>query len=189
MTDTFETLIARNAEFAQSGVTPNLRMIPSRRTMILGCVDPRVDPMELFKLQPGETAIIRNVGGRVTPSVFETMGILRVVSRVAGEEVGSGWNLIVLHHTDCGITHCYNHAPELLAKHMGVPLDALNDLAITDPFKAVAIDVTKLKSNPNLPGGFLISGVVYDVATGKVETIVQPELLRPDNLSKPRRVS
>ncbi len=178
----FDTLLERSADFARSGIDPNLKMIPSRRTMIIGCVDPRVDPMELFKLQSGEAAIIRNIGGRVTPSVFETMGILRVVSRVAGEEVGSGWNLIVLHHTDCGITHCYNHAPELLARHMGVPPDDLGGLAITDPFKAVAIDVAKLKSNPNLPGGFLVSGLVYDVATGKVETIVPPEFLRPDNV-------
>jgi carbonic anhydrase len=177
--DFLETLIARNAEFAQSGVTPNLRMIPSRRTMIIGCVDPRVDPMELFKLQPGEAAIIRNVGGRVTPSLFETMGILRVVSRVAGEEVGEGWNLIVLHHTDCGITHCYNQAPELLAKYMGVPVEGLSGLAITDPLRAVAIDVAKLKANPNLPSGFMVSGLVYDVATGRVETIVPPALLRP----------
>jgi carbonic anhydrase len=177
-----DTLVERNADFVRSGIDPKLKMIPSRRTMIIGCVDPRVDPMELFKLQSGEAAIIRNVGGRVTPSVFETMGILRVVSRVAGEEVGSGWNLIVLHHTDCGITHCFNHAPEILAKHMGVSVDDLSGLAITDPFKAVTIDVAKLKSNPNLPGGFLVSGLVYDVATGKVETIVPPDLLRPDEI-------
>ncbi len=178
----FDTLVERNAEFARSGIDPNLKMIPSRGTMIIGCVDPRVDPMELFKLQSGEAAIIRNVGGRVTPSVFETMGILRVVSRVAGQEVGDGWNLIVLHHTACGITHCYNHAPEMLAKHMGVAVANLSGLAITDPFKAVEIDVAKLKSNPNLPGGFAISGLVYDVATGKVETIVPPELLRREEV-------
>ncbi|MFA5956367.1 hypothetical protein [Hyphomicrobium sp.] len=89
--DFFESLIERNAEFAHTGINPKLKMIPSRQTMIIGCVDPRVDPMELFKLA-GEVAIIRNVGGRVMPSRFETIGILRVVSRVAGQEVGAGWD-------------------------------------------------------------------------------------------------
>jgi carbonic anhydrase len=176
----FDSLLARNADFARTAYTPNLKMIPSRRTMIVGCVDPRVDPFEIFKLEPGEAAVIRNVGGRVTPSLFETMGILRVVSQVAGQEVGAGWNLIVLHHTDCGINHCYHHAPALLAKHMGVRPEDLEGLAITEPFEAVAIDVARVKSNPNLPGRLTVSGLVYDVATGKVETIVPPAQLRPD---------
>src|ERR1700712_5153842 len=106
----FETLIARNAEFAADGFDPNLKILPSCRTMIIGCVDPRVDPMDILKLKPGEAAIIRNVAGRVSPALLETLALLRVVSRVGSQEVGTGWNLIVLHHTDCGIVGCYHHA-------------------------------------------------------------------------------
>lgn len=177
--DFIETLIRHNADFASRGFVTGLKMLPMRRTMIVGCVDPRVDPMDIFQLEPGEAAIIRNVGGRVNPALLETMAILRVVSRVVGQEVGTGWNLMVLHHTDCGIVGCYHEAPELLAKHMGVPREGLEALAITDPYKAVALDVAALKSNPRLPGGLMVSGLVYDVATGRVETIVRPALLRP----------
>ncbi|OTP70393.1 Carbonic anhydrase [Caballeronia sordidicola] len=52
--------------------------------------------------------------------------------------------------------------------------------AITDPYKAVAIDVTALKANPNLPGAFTVTGVVYDVKTGLVEIVVPPAMLRPE---------
>jgi carbonic anhydrase len=176
--DFLETLTQRNADFANSGFTSGLRMLPSRRTMIIGCVDPRVDPMDIFQLEPGEAAIIRNVGGRVNPALLETMAILGTVTRAAGEEVGTGWNLIVLHHSDCGIAGCYHHAPELLAKYMGVPLEGLDALAITDPYKSVELDVAALKANPRLPGGFTVSGLVYDVATGTVQTVVPPALLR-----------
>src|ERR1700712_1800977 len=108
----FETLIARNANFAADFFDPDLKIIPSTRTMIIGCVDPRVDPMDILKLKPDEAAIIRNVGGRVNPALFETMTLLGTVSKAAGQPVGDGWNFILLQHTDCGINGCYHHAPD-----------------------------------------------------------------------------
>lgn len=177
--DFLETLASRNADFAQNGFSPDLKILPSRKTMIIGCVDPRVDPMDVLKLAPGEAAVIRNVGGRVNPALLETMAILGTVTRAAGETVGAGWNLIVLQHTDCGITGCYHHAPKLLSKYMGVADDQLDDLAITDPYQAVALDVASLKANPNLPGEFMVTGLVYDVKTGQIETVVPAALLRP----------
>jgi carbonic anhydrase len=179
--DFLETLAARNADFAEHGFSPDLKIIPSERTMIIGCVDPRVDPMDVLQLKPGEAVVLRNVGGRVTPALFETMTILRTVAQAAGKDMGTGWNLILLQHTDCGIKGCYHHAPELLAPYMGVPLNELDALAITDPHAAVAIDIAKLKANPEMPSGFCVTGVVYDVATGKAETVVPPSLLRPES--------
>jgi carbonic anhydrase len=46
--------------------------------------------------------------------------------------------------------------------------------------KAVAVDVAALKANPLLPGGFLVTGLVYDVTTGRIETVVPTSLLRPE---------
>ena len=174
-----DTLTQRNAAFARTRFSANLKIIPSLKTMIIGCVDPRVDPFDIFGLLPGETAVIRNVGGRITPATLEIMAMLRMVAKASGGELGPGWNLIVLHHTDCGI-NCLAHSPEVLAKHFGVnPVD-LDALAVTDPYKAVAVDVAVLKSNAKLPGEFLVSGLVYDVATGRVEIVVPPALLRPE---------
>ena len=48
------------------------------------------------------------------------MIILRKVAQGAGKDMGEGWNLIVLHHTDCGIKIGYRQAPGLLAEHLGV---------------------------------------------------------------------
>ncbi|MBV6822055.1 carbonic anhydrase [Pseudomonas sp. PD9R] len=178
--DFLQTLTQRNSQFADNGFSADLKIIPSQKTMIIGCVDPRVDPMDVLQLAPGEAAVIRNVGGRVNPALLETMAILRTVSRVGGSEVGEGWNLILLHHTDCGISGCFHHAPDLLAKHMGVATEELARLEIDDPYKAVAIDVAALKANPNLPGGFTVTGLVYDVATGRIDTVVPAGLLRTE---------
>jgi carbonic anhydrase len=86
----------------------------------------------------------------------------------------------VLHHTNCGIKHCHHHAPELLAQHMGVEPEDLDRLAVTDPYQAVALDVAALKANPGIPAAYTVTGLVYDVETGKVETVVPPARLRPE---------
>jgi carbonic anhydrase len=148
-----DTLTERNEVFAANRFSKDLKIMPSMKTMIIGCVDPRVDPADIFGLVPGEPAVIRNVGGRITPATLQIMAMLRIVAIASGGEIGQGWNLIILHHTDCGIT-CLAHNPELLAKHFVVAPGDLDKLAIADPHQAVAVDVAALKSNPLLPGGF-----------------------------------
>jgi carbonic anhydrase len=175
-----ETLTRRNEVFAGNRFSAGLRMMPSMKTMIIGCVDPRVEPFDLFGLAAGEAAVIRNVGGRIFPSTLQTMAMLRVVAKANGAEMGLGWNLVVLHHTDCGI-NCLAHSPELLAKHFGVAPTDLESLAVTDPVKSVAVDVAALKANPQLPRGMLVTGVVYDVTTGRVEIVVPTALLGPED--------
>jgi carbonic anhydrase len=184
----FESLLRRNREFAGRGFVPDLKMLPAGKTLIIGCVDPRVDPMDIFQLEPGEAAVIRNIGGRVNPALLETLGLLRAVSKGAGGIAGTDSNLIVLHHTDCGIRHCYHHARGLLSRHLGVEMDsALDDTrAVNDPYAAVANDVATLKADPQLPPGYIVSGLVYDVATGLVETVVPPSRLRPEEACPPR---
>ncbi|GJH16032.1 hypothetical protein CBA19CS22_05840 [Caballeronia novacaledonica] len=56
--------------------------------------------------------------------------------------------------------------------------DKLDDLAITDPYKAVAIDVAALEADPNLPGGITVTGLVYDVKTCLIKTVVPATVLR-----------
>jgi carbonic anhydrase len=177
--DLISTLQDRNASFAEDGFVSELKMMPSLRTLIIGCVDPRVDPMDVLKLHPGEAAVVRNVGGRVNPALFETLGMLRALSRSGGNDLGPGWNLVVLQHTNCGINGCYHAAPELVAKYMGVEQGDLEVLAITDPYKAVSVDIESLRGNADISGQFTVSGMVYDVATGRVDVIVPPETLRP----------
>jgi len=49
--------------------------------------------------------------------------------------------------------------------------------AVTDPQAAVAFDVAALRAIPALVGAWLLSGLVYDVATGLLE-IVAPAPIR-----------
>jgi carbonic anhydrase len=175
-----DTFLKRNEAFADHDFKPGLNIVPSLKTMIIGCVDSRVDPAEILGLESGEAVIIRNVGGRVEPATLHNMGILGAVTKAKGGVVGTGWNLVVLHHTDCGIKPCLTHAPDMLAKSFNVPVEELDKLAINDPYESVAVDLAALKANPTLPGGFTVTGLVYDVDTGRVHTVVPPALLREE---------
>ena len=40
------------------------------------------------------------------------------------------------------------------------------------------IDVAALRTNPDIPGRFTVTGLVYDTATVLIETVVPPAPLR-----------
>ncbi|MCB8876499.1 carbonic anhydrase [Acidisoma silvae] len=171
--DIISGLTCRNDDYVAEGFVAGLRMMPSRKTTILTCADPRVDPFDIFNLTPGEAAIIRNVGGRTDPGTLQTMALLRAVVRAMDGDMGPEWTFVVLHHTDCGIRHCMAQAPDLLAKHLGTTVAGLAEMAITDPYASVAMDVAALKRNPKKTGAW-VAGLVYGVATGRVEVVVPP---------------
>jgi carbonic anhydrase len=175
--NTVDTIIERNADFAARRFVAGLPLMPTMRTMVIACVDPRVDPAHILGLEPGEAVVIRNVGGRITPATLQEMGMLGAIPRAAGVNPGGPFNLVVLHHTDCGITHLAGN-PDLLASYFRVSTEALPAKAISDPHAAVAADIAALRATPALPDNWIVSGLVYDVATGRVETVVAPAPLR-----------
>jgi carbonic anhydrase len=177
--DTITTLTERNDDFAENRFPPGLKLIPTLKTLMIGCVDPRVDPAHVLGVALGDAAIIRNVGGRVTPATVEELVMLRKVTQAGGGDMGAGWYLIVLHHTRCGITRLGGE-PALLAAYFGVDQRELAGKAIDDPHEAVTVDVAALKASSSLAGGFLVSGMVYDVETGRTEVVVAPSLLREE---------
>jgi carbonic anhydrase len=178
--NTVETLIERNAQFAADRFTDGLAMMPNLKTMIICCADPRVDPADVLGLDLGDAVVIRNIGGRITPATLQTMLMLRLVATAdLGGPPGPGWNLVVLHHTDCGINHLTSY-PDLLAEHFGVDTTDLDAKHITDPWASVAADVAALKANPFLPAELIVSGLVYDVATGLIDQVNEPQPLRTD---------
>lgn len=176
---TLDTLLERNRRFAATGLPTDLQLFPRLETIVIGCADPRVDPATVLGLGLGDALIIRNLGGRFTPHTLQTMAALRLIAQAEGATAGPGWNLIVLHHTDCGITRLGAHAG-LLAGMFGIESADLDAKAVDDPAAAVAADVATIKANPFLPAAFLVSGLVYDVATGLIDVVVPPAPLRPE---------
>jgi carbonic anhydrase len=178
VTDT-DDLIQRNADFAAKAFTTGLRINPSGNMMVICCVDPRVDPAHVLGLNNGEAAVIRNVGGRITPATLRTMGLLGKVGQAnADSRVSGDWNLVILHHTDCGMTDLAPF-PDLLAEYFEIPTHELPAKSVSDPIGSVRVDVEVILAQ--LRGTeFLVSGLVYDVDTGLVETVVAPTPLHTE---------
>ncbi|MGA2537301.1 MAG: carbonic anhydrase [Terracidiphilus sp.] len=149
------------------------------KAVIIGCADMRVDPAQVLGIKPGEAVVMRNIGGRVTPGLLEEFGLLGRIGEVAGTIPGGGgeFHLIVLHHTDCGSTRLVGD-PALLAHYFQIPEKEVEAKSVRDPRRSVAVDVAALRAIPALPGEWLISGLVYDVATGLVEVVVPASPIR-----------
>ena len=179
-----ESMLERNKDFASrqaaaGTLMPSLpRALPNVRAVIIGCADMRVDPAHVLGIKPGEAVVMRNIGGRITPGLLEQLGLLGRIGEVAGEIPGGGgeFHIVVLQHTDCGITRLAGD-PAKLTRYFQIQEVELKNKAVTDPRAAVAVDVA-LRAILALPGKWLISGLVYDVATGLVEVVVPPARIR-----------
>jgi carbonic anhydrase len=178
-------LLQRNKEFAaqQKGTgTIGLSLpdaTPKVKALIIGCADMRVDPTNILGLKPGEALVLRNIGGRITPVVLEELGMLGRVGQIMGKVPGGGgeFNLIVMQHTDCGITRLGSETA-MLAHYFQIADGDVKAKSVLDPRAAVVADVAALRAVPAFPAAWLLSGLVYDVATGLVEVIVPPAPIR-----------
>ena len=162
-----DDLVRRNAAFAATGAFAGLPFPTSDTLQVLGCVDSRVDPGDVLGLELGEGVVMRNIGGRITPATLRSWALLGRLGQ--GQPPRSG-HLVILHHTDCGITRLTDY-PEQLAAFFEIPADELESKAVADPYAAVRVDTAIARHT--LPPNRLVSGLVYDVATGLIE-IVDP---------------
>src|SRR5579863_7587129 len=141
--DGLESLLQRNKDFAasQSAARELMpRALPNVKAIIIGCADMRVDPAHVLGIKPGEAVVLRNIGGRITPSLLEQLSILGRISDVAGAVPGGGgeFHLIVLQHTNCGITYLAGETA-MLTRYFQMQEGELRTKAVTDPRAAVAV--------------------------------------------------
>ena len=166
-----QILKRRNEIYAQShqkGLTIN----PKFSTIILTCIDARVDPAHFLGLELGEALVIRNPGGRVTPEVERDLAILwNLVAKVSGEKY-KGLSLVIIHHTDCGYERLAN--PEFqkgLNAKLGIDMETLGQLAIHNHKSALDADIAKLKNSSIVPSEMNVSGFLYDLDNGKLTEV------------------
>lgn len=142
---------------------PWTSLAPRLMAVVLACADHRVDPAHVLGIDLGDAVVLRNAGGRVTPDALTNLTVLATVAAV--EELPAGFEVIVMHHTDCGLSRLGGprHAG-LLAGYFGVPEEEVPD--VLDPQASVRFDVDRLRAL--LPETVKVSGLVHDIATGKV---------------------
>ncbi len=174
-----QTLIDRNLEFASSFDQGDLTILPRLSTLVLTCLDARVDPAHLLGLELGDAVVMRNIGGRVTDEVIEHIAILRGLASVLAGGGSAAFEVAIVHHTDCGASRFANpQVRQKLGQAAGTGEAAIERLAITDPQTSVAEDLDRLRAAPILPDELVVAGYVYDVTDGHVRETIAPASLR-----------
>jgi len=169
-------LLERNRVFAsdpgaRQGM-PRLPFIPNLSLYIVICIDCRVDPAEILGVRLGEALVQRNIGGRITPAVLADIAYAGYLVDAKAPE-GPYFEVAIIHHTDCGSTLLADD--ELrhgFAQRLGTDERTLADTPVLDPARTVRTDVSRVLWAPEVPENVLVSGHVYDVASGLVTTIV-----------------
>ena len=173
-----DELLKRNSRFAehhQAGRPP----LPRLGTCVVTCPDPRVDPAQVLGLELGDAAVVRAAGGRISPIVLQQLLFLQATAVAAGAPAQDGFELVLMQHTDCGIRHFT--APESregLAAFLGCTVEELDGKAVNDPHVAVRVDIDALAANPLIPDSLSVTGLVYDVDSGRAELVERRAPLR-----------
>jgi carbonic anhydrase len=168
-----DTVIERNAARSKDLGERHFTITPDLKALVLTCADHRVDPAHVLGLDLGEAVVLRNPGGRVTPAFMQNLAVLAVVGASYGLE--PGFELIVMHHTDCGIKRL--DSPDyagMIAAYFGIDEHTIPTKHLSDPHAAVRADLDALRANPLMPPTLIASGVVYDIASGSAEIVCPP---------------
>ena len=169
-----QNLIDRNSQFAAQ-YEGGLTIMPRFSTLVLTCIDARIDPAHFLGLELGDAVVFRNSGARVSKELELELGILWVlVSKFAGDQF-KGLGLAIIQHTDCGYERLAN--PELqqaLSHNLGVDKAGIEALANVDHTKTIREDIERLRHSSLVPNELVVSGHIYNVEDGVVREVVGP---------------
>ncbi len=166
-------LLERNQVFAANVDLDRLAMpeaMPERLTLVLACVDPRVEPAGFLGVGTGDAGVLRNAGGRVDDRVIEDIAYLAMRLHVR-------MDVAVIHHTQCGTGLLAEPTfRRAFADRSGTDEELLAEKAVTDPVQTVRRDVETLLGSSLLSSDLVasVSGHVLRLETGLVETVVAP---------------
>jgi carbonic anhydrase len=166
------TAVKRNRALAAAGGHRGAVVFPNLRLFVITCLDPRTDPAHFLGLDLSDAMIIRNAGGRVTSEVINDIAF---IAQIAENVLPDGplFEVAVIHHNQCGTgalaDERFRHS---YAQRIGAEQSTLLEHAVLDPAATVKHDVALLRAAPAISPRVTVSGHVYDVTTGLVETVV-----------------
>jgi carbonic anhydrase len=167
-----QAALVRNRAFAAAGGHEGAVVFPKLRLFVITCLDPRVDPAYFLGLGLSDAIVVRNVGGRVTPEVINDVAF---IGQLAGNVLPDGplFEVAVIHHNQCGAGALADDTfRRTYAERIGADESTLRQHAVLDPAATVTCDVERLRSAAAVSPRVRVSGHVYDVVTGLLDTII-----------------
>lgn len=161
--NTIDELVANNEKFAESFDHGGLDVRPSRKLVIVTCMDSRLDLFSLLGLEDGEAHMLRNAGGVITDDMIRSIAISQ---RRLGTEA-----VMLIHHTKCGGTMITDDGfrAELQEATGVAPSFAIE--SFTDIEADVEQSIRRVRQSPFIPHTDQVRGFVYDVDTGRLTEV------------------
>jgi carbonic anhydrase len=167
-----DSALARNHAFAAAKGHEGAVVFPNLQLFVITCLDPRTDPAHFLGLGMSDAMVVRNVGGRVTPEVVNDVAYIGQLAETIMPD-GPLFEVAVIHHTQCGTGALADDTFRgRYAERIGVDEASLRDHAVLDPAATVSRDVDLLREARAVSPRVTVSGHVYDVVTGLVQTVV-----------------
>ena len=160
-------LLERNRNIADAFKHGDLPIRSRLSTVVLTCVDARVDPATSLTSDPATQSSSVTPAEGSPPAVMGDLAVLGVLAANMPGTTPMQPELVVIHHTDCGMGRLADPTiQQQVAKRLGLSVDQVAAMAITDPTTTVRDDIERLRHTPETPDELVVSGLVYDVAAG-----------------------
>ncbi|PZG36192.1 carbonic anhydrase [Spongiactinospora gelatinilytica] len=156
----FDDVLAGNRKFTRKFAYSGLTGRAARGLAVVTCMDSRIDPLGLLGLKAGDAKILRNAGARVTDDVQRTLVLAVYLLGVR--------RVLVMPHTDCGMTKVNDDDVHRMAAEHGVDTRSLEFHTVPDQSEALRHDLVRVRTSPFLPSDLPVGGAIYDVHTGRL---------------------
>ena len=161
-----DDLLRNAAAYANVFERGRLPRPPAMKLAVVTCMDSRINPFSLLNLREGDAHMIRNAGGVITDDEIRSLAISQ---RLMGTR-----EIIVMHHTDCGMQNFSDHAfREMLEERTGVPVpwrvEGFGDIELD-----VRVSIQRVRESPFLLHRDKVRGFVYEVETGVLREVESP---------------
>jgi len=179
-----QTLIDRNKQYASTTHKPlpllsdpqtgKLRQNPGG-LLIVSCGDPRIIPERFLGFagfgadKPIGIPVIRVLGGRARKALTD---IIALDSTFGG--LGS---IVIIHHTDCGLTHATNksirtHLKSRLSDDPKIDTMEFGEIENKDLEGSLIEDIRFLKENPYVRSEIDVRGFIFKIDSGELEEVI-----------------
>ncbi len=162
----FDEFLEANRQYAASFEAGDVPAPPARKVAVVTCMDARLHPEKFLGLEAGDAHVIRNAGGRISEDAIRS---LVISERLLGTE-----EIVVIHHTDCGMLTFRNEdLTEKIKQDLGVDTTGRDFLPFSNLEQSVRDDVQALRDSDLIPDDITISGAIYDVKSGVLREVVR----------------
>ncbi len=158
-----ERMLANAERYQQSFRHDDLTSSPTRRVVVLTCMDARLDLFRLLGLQIGDSHIIRNAGGRATDDALRS--IILSTNSLGTREIA------VVHHTGCGLHGQTNDSIAEQVNSVSGSRPSIEFHPFNDLVASVGEDIARIQASRYLPPETEVWGAIYDVSEGSLTPV------------------